>query len=51
MKTITFELGPLADEMGSANFGDERLSRRLSSVVDAVSKKPSDGFPKIFGND
>lgn len=32
-------------EMRGATLGDERLSRRLASIVAALSAKPADGFP------
>jgi hypothetical protein len=38
-------LSDLSAEMGGASLGDERLSRRLASIVAALSAKPADGFP------
>jgi hypothetical protein len=40
----------LESEMASASFGDVRLTRRLQSIVSALSAKPETGFPMAFGD-
>lgn len=37
----------LSAELGEADFGDRRLSRRLGRIVDALIADPSKSFPKI----
>lgn len=44
-------VGDLADELSKAQFGDERLTRRLQAVVNALEQKPSVGFPMALGSE
>ena len=43
--------GELAKEFATACLGDERLTRRLQSIVTALSRKPDVGFPMAFGDE
>jgi hypothetical protein len=38
-------------EFASADFGDERLTRRLMRIADCVAAAPSSGFPEITRSD
>jgi hypothetical protein len=38
----------LAAEMSGAEFGDARLSRRLTKIVEAVQTAPDQSFPSLF---
>jgi Transposase DNA-binding/Transposase DDE domain len=38
----------LAKEMSGAEFGDARLSRRLTRIVEAVQSAPDQSFPSLF---
>src|SRR5512133_1564775 len=38
-------------EFASADFGDERLTRRLMRVSDCFAAAPSSGLPKVTGSD
>lgn len=40
----------ITDEYRTAEFGDERLRKRLLKVVGAVSRRPSDSFPAVMGS-
>lgn len=40
-----------ARELTAAQFGDVRLTKRLTSIVDALSAKPSTGFPMAVGSE
>lgn len=42
------EIADVASEMVNADFGDARLSKRLASIVDALARRPEEGFPSIF---
>jgi len=38
----------LQEELGRAEFGDKRLSARLSSIAGALSRAPSEGLPRAL---
>jgi hypothetical protein len=38
----------LSEELGDAEFGDERLNRRLGVLADLVAQRPDAGFPKVL---
>lgn len=40
-----------SDELGAAEFGDERLRRRLMRIADAAAASPSAGFPTMTQSD
>ena len=40
----------LAGDVATATFGDVRLTRRLESIVSALSAKPNIGFPMAIGD-
>jgi hypothetical protein len=40
-----------ASDMSTASFGDARLTRRLQSIVSALSAKPNVGFPMAVGDE
>lgn len=40
----------IADELGSADFGDKRLTDRLTKVAGDIFLRPSESFPKISGS-
>src|SRR5512139_1473879 len=42
-------MSEVVSEMSSASFGDARLTKRLQSIVSALSAKPSIGFPMAIG--
>jgi hypothetical protein len=42
---------PASDEFCSADFGDERLRRRLMTIADGVATAPSKSFPKTAASD
>jgi hypothetical protein len=42
---------PLSAEVASAAFGDARLSKRLTRIVDQLSAAPGDSFPHAFCDD
>jgi hypothetical protein len=44
-------VGVVADEFETADFGDERLRRRLLTVADAAAAAPSSSFPQMTGSD
>lgn len=44
-------VGTLKGEFESADFGDERLRRRLLTVADAAAAAPSSSFPQMTGSD
>lgn len=44
-------LAILSAELSEADFGDQRLSRRLGHVVDAAAKAPSKSFPQMARSD
>jgi hypothetical protein len=44
-------VGPLSSELASVELGDERLNRRLLSIVDRLSEQPSASFPHAMGDD
>jgi hypothetical protein len=41
----------LAEELSTARFGDERLTRRLQAIVTALAQKPNVGFPMALGSE
>lgn len=45
------EIERLVAEAKTANFGDFRLSKRLSHIVAAMAKAPERSFPDAIGND
>jgi hypothetical protein len=49
MNTKTYLSTSISDELSSAEFGDKRLTKRLGKIVDAISARPSDGFPDAVG--
>lgn len=44
-------LAILSEELAEADFGDERLSRRLGQIVDAAAKAPAKSFPQMARSD
>jgi len=39
------QLAPLSQELGSVALGDQRLTKRLGLVVDAMSERADESFP------
>lgn len=44
-------VGTVGDELESADFGDERLRRRLLTIADAAASAPGASFPQMTGSD
>lgn len=44
-------LTTLPEELGGAEFGDERLSRRLGQMIEAAIKNPAKSFPQMAKSD
>ena len=38
----------LSHELADVDLGDERLNRRLGTLVDRIAQRPSDSFPKVL---
>jgi hypothetical protein len=47
-KQTNAQVPQLSTELANADLGDERLSRRLGRLVDRMSERPSDSFPKAM---
>lgn len=41
----------LSKDLKGAQFGNKSLTRRYEKIVDAVMRRPAEGFPKIFRNE
>jgi Transposase DNA-binding/Transposase DDE domain len=48
---LTRSLGPMREEILSADFGDDRLTRRLGLLVDSLAGAPEMSFPEAGGGD
>jgi hypothetical protein len=44
-------LSKIAKELGSADFGDERLGRRLGNIAEAIAPAPEKSFPKVASSE
>ena len=38
----------LHSEISGAKLGDQRRSERAASIVEAIARRPSAGFPRVF---
>jgi hypothetical protein len=43
-------MDPIVRELAGVDLGDKRLNRRAMSVLAAINRHPSHGFPRVFGN-
>jgi transposase-like protein len=49
--TTSLRIPAASEEFAGADFGDERLSRRLVRIADAAAASPSAGFPTMTQSD
>lgn len=47
-KQTNAQVPQLSSELANAELGDERLNRRLGKLVDRMSERPGDSFPKAM---
>jgi len=51
MARARLPVGRIGDELGEAELGDERLSRRLSVLAERALEAPEAGFPQMVASD